>query len=191
MRKSGLVLQCTVIGESLLTMVISCPFSVSTHNQQAQMKYRVHEIHINVDELTDHSWHFVHLIICSVNVNLDQPVKWSIELLSIEDSPVCYVPFPQQSVVCQITDSSKATINQELPLLGAGPKHAVDADRLRSLPDVLPHLIIFPLCCYASLLISNLNCLSCKLVQPHTGVLSPQEYLLNWHRDCISICDNW
>jgi len=75
-------------------------------------------------------------------------------------------------------------------LLGASALLVADAHRLGNLPDELPHLIIFPLCCLATLLLPNPNGMCSRLADSNYGVLGPDMVLSSWHRDCIGNCND-
>jgi hypothetical protein len=75
-------------------------------------------------------------------------------------------------------------------LLVAGALLVDDAHGLGNLPDALPHCIIYPLCCQATLILPNPTGFCCTLADSNTGVLGPDADLKSRHLDCISICDD-
>jgi len=129
-------------------------------------------------------------ILPSVKANLRELVQCCLEFLTIEVSLVCHVPFSKRPFGLQFTDSSNATIGEEIPLLGAGALSVDDAHGLGNLPDALPHFIIYPLCCQAILILPNPHGFCCPLADSNTSVLGPDVDLKSRHLDCISICDN-
>jgi len=133
---------------------------------------------------------FFERIIPSANANLHELVQCCLEFLTIVVSLVCHVPFPKRPFTLQFTDSSNATIDKEIPLLGAGALLVDDAHGLGNLPDALPHFIIHPLCCQATLILPNPHGFCCPLADSNTGVLSPDTDLKSQRLDCISICDD-
>ena len=78
-------------------------------------------------------------------------------------------------------------IDYAIPLLGAGALLVDDAHVLRNLPDALPHFIIYPLCCQATLMLPNPDGFCFSLAGSNTGILGPDADLKSWHLDCISI----
>ena len=81
-------------------------------------------------------------------------------------------------------------IDYEIPLLGAGALLVDDAHGLGNLPDALPHIIIHPLCCQATLILPNPHCFCCAFADSNTGVFGPDVDLTRRHLDCISIFDD-
>lgn len=73
----------------------------------------------------------------------------------------------------------------------AGTQLDADAPALGHLPDMLPHFIIFPLCCQATHLLPNSHGFCCPLANSNTWILGPQGDCLYPHLDCIGICDDW
>ena len=153
-------------GSSLLS-------SVSTHHQEEQMKHQGYEIHTNMHEFSLLSRGFFALNLPSAKANLCELVQCCLEFLTIEVSLVCHVLFPKQLFRCQICDSSNATIDWEIPSLGAGSLLVDDAHGRGNLPDALPHLIIYLLCCQATLILTNPHGFCCPLADSNTGVLGP------------------
>jgi len=183
--------QCTFIGEAQSHEVFSCWPSLPTPHQEDQKKHWGEEVHMKVDYFPHFSQGFVDPLLSSANDNLGKLVSGSLEFLTIEVRLVCQVPFPKWCFRLQITDSSNATIDLEIPFLWASSLLVADAHGLGNLPDALPHFIIFPLCYQATLLLANPHGFHCPLADSNTSVLGPDVDLLSRHLDCISICNDW
>ena len=134
---------------------------------------------------------FVNPVFPFAKANLDYLVKCCLEFLIIEDSHDCHVRFPKGPFSCQMTDSSNNMIQFEITSHGAGALLVADAHGLGTLPEVLPHIVLFLLHCQATLLLPNPNGFRCQLADSNTGILSPEEDSLSQHLDCIILCDDW
>jgi len=86
-------------------------------------------------------WGFFKPILLFAKDNLHELAQCCLEILTIEVSLVCHVPFQSRIFRCQITDSSNTTIDLEIPLLEAGTVNVDDGHGLGNLPDTLPHLL--------------------------------------------------
>jgi len=75
-------------------------------------------------------------------------------------------------------------------MIGAGSLLVDDAHGLGNLPDALPHFIIHPLCCQATLILPNAHGFRCPLADSNTGVLGPGTDMKSRHLDSIRICDD-
>jgi len=126
----------------------------------------------------------------SLKANLCELVQCCLEFLINEGSLACHVPFPKGPFICQITNSSYATIYLGIPLLRAGAWLVDDGQRWGNLPDALPHSIIYQFCCQAILILPNPHVGCSVLADSNTGILSPNVDLWSWHPDCISICNH-
>ena len=167
--------------------MLSC---VSTHHQQEQMKHRGDDIHSNMHEVPLLSCSFLEPILPSAQANLRKLVPRCLESLTVEVCLVCYVPFSKQPFRHQITDLSKAKINYEIPLLGAGALLVDDAHGLGYLPDALHDIIVHPLCCRAPPVLPNRHGFCCPLADFTTFILGPDADLASQHLHCIRICDD-
>jgi len=68
-------------------------------------------------------------------------------------------------------------IHYQIPLLGACGLLVDDAHGLGNPPDTLPHLIIYSLCYYPTIILPNPHRLCGLLADSNTGVLGPDEDL--------------
>jgi hypothetical protein len=100
-------------------------------------------------------------ILPSAKANLCELVQFCLEFLTINVSLVCHELFPKRQSRLQMTDSCNATIDQAIPLLWASSFIVDDAHGLVNVPDVLPHFIIYPLCCQATFILPNPHGLRC------------------------------
>lgn len=82
--------------------------------------------------------------------------------------------FHIDSHFADVTGSSDATMNWEVPLLGACAYLVTDAHGLGTLPEALPHFIIFPLSCQPTLLLPNPHDFCCPLADSNNGILGPE-----------------
>jgi hypothetical protein len=131
------------------------------------------EINTNVHEVTLRTQCIFESILPSVKANLLKVVQCWLVFLITEIGHVCHQPFPKQSFRLQITDSNHVTMDYEIPLLGVSTLLVDDAHELGNLPDTLPHFIIYPLCCQATLLLLNRHGFCCLSADYNTGVLGP------------------
>ena len=164
--------------------------SGSTHHQEEEKKHRGDEIHTNVHECPLLSRVFFEPNLPSVKANLRELVQCCLDFLTIEVGLVCHVPFSKGPFGLQFTNSSNAMIDWEIPLLAAGALLVDEAHGLGNLPDALPHFIIHPLCCQATLILPNPHGICWPMADSNTGVLGPDVDLKSRHLDCISICDD-
>jgi len=72
-----------------------------------------------------------------------------------------------------MTDSSNEVIDQEIPLFGSGALLADDAQGLGNLPDVLLHIIVYRLCCQATVILPNPHGFCCPLAYSNTSIPGP------------------
>jgi hypothetical protein len=77
-----------------------------------------------------------------------------------------------------------------IPLLGASALLVDDAHGLGNVWYMLPHFIIYPLCCQATLIMPNPHGFCCPVADSNTGTLGPDVDMYSRHVDCISIWDD-
>jgi hypothetical protein len=182
------VLQHTTIGENQSPEVSSLSSSVSSHPQEEQTKHGDIGIYTNVDGLPLLSRGPVNPIHPSVNPIICKLMQWYLEFLTIEVSLVCHVPFSKQHWKCKMSDSSNATINEKIPCLGASVFVCDERNRVGDLSDMLPHFIIYPLYCQASLIPPIPKSLDIPSSDSNTGNCGADPNLKSQHLDYISIC---
>jgi hypothetical protein len=126
-------------------------------------------------------------ILPSATAKLRIHVQCCLGCLTIEVSLVCHFAFLIRPVRLQFTDSSNATIDSEIPLFGAGTLRVDNFHGLGNRPDMLPHYIIYPLCCPATIITPNLHDSCYPLADSKNGVFGPDADLKSRHLDCLTI----
>jgi len=129
--------------------------SGSTHHHEEQWKHKGNEFCSNVHKFLLVSWGFFKRIISLVKANIRKFGQCCLEVLTIQVSHVCIVPFSKRPFTLQITDLSNTTIDYKISLLRAGALLVDDAHGLGNFRESLLHFIIHPLCCQATLIMAN------------------------------------
>ena len=172
-RKLVTTSQCTVFSKDLCPEVSFSWASVYTHHQEKQLKHQNDEIPTNVDQFPGQRRGYFEPILPLAKAILHQLVHCCVEFLTIKVTVVSHVLFPKRPFECQITDSINATIDQGISLLRANALLFDVAQGLANLPEALPHFIIYPLCCQATLIMPSPHGVGWPLADPNTGVLGP------------------
>jgi len=113
---------------------------------------------------------FVDSILPCTKVNFLKLVLCCLEFLNIKVSLVSKALFPKSPYRFQITNFSKAIINQMILLLGAGSLPVLDTDGLGNLPDTFTEFIIFAVCCQATLLLPDTHGCGLRLADSITSI---------------------
>lgn len=179
-----------LISENLRSEVSSLSSSVHTHPQEKQKKHLGNEIHTHIHLCHCVSCGYVEPVLPPVKAYLRELNNCQLDFLIPEVSFIRHLPFSKRPFRGQITDSSNAIINYEIPVFRAGILHLDDAHRLVNLPDALCHFIILLLCCVATLILPNPHGICCTMADSNTSILSKDANLQSCHLGCGSICND-
>jgi len=158
---------------SVWPKVLSSSRSISVHHSESQMRPLGDEIHINVHEFPDVSRGCVDPIFPLPKAHLRYLAQCCLVLLAGDERLVCDVRFLKWPFGCAITDGSNATIHWEIPLHGASTSLLADAHGLGNLSDALPQVIMFLLCCPATLRLWIPHGFGCTVADSNNGVHGP------------------
>ena len=161
--------------------------SVSTNKRAEQKNQRDEEFHNNMHEIPCPREGLIDHIPPSVTANIHKLIRSSLQFLSFLISLVCYLLCPMRGFRLGITVSNNTTIDKMIPSLLAGVLLVTDTHGLCYLRDMLPHFIISPLCCQATIILPNPHGFSCSLADSNRGILSPDMDLLSSNLDSITI----
>lgn len=164
--------------------------SVSTNYQKDLTKHRGDEIHTKFCYILIVSRCFINQIFPITKTTLREYLKWWLEFLPIQESIVCHVLSSTRPCRWESANLTNAASTEETPSYGVSTQLEVDGQWLGNLAETLPYLIIFPLCCWATLLLPNDPLFSYLSANSNCGMLSWMRNLLCQYRNSIRICDD-